>query len=85
MSLINNLRCKGFGSNHNVTFEHFNSDYFLIFNPDILLTKTVALGCILERLAVSNISIANPIIVNAEGKLNTFTLAYTQFSKVLVR
>ena len=34
-TIIRNKNPKGFGSNHNYAFKKFDSDYFIVVNPDI--------------------------------------------------
>lgn len=65
--LINNIRPKGFGSNHNAAFERLDCDFFLIVNPDIILTQSVDLDRVLDDLLRREIAISSPIIVNTSG------------------
>ena len=36
LEVVHNLNSKGFGHNHNATFEHHGSDIFIVLNPDIV-------------------------------------------------
>lgn len=43
LHVIRNLKPLGFGANHNQAFKSFESDYFLILNPDIRLYEEISL------------------------------------------
>jgi N-acetylglucosaminyl-diphospho-decaprenol L-rhamnosyltransferase len=69
---INNLRQKGFGANHNAVFERFESDFFIIVNPDIILNKTFDLDLLVDYLNERKIDIASPVITNSSGALEDY-------------
>ena len=69
---IRNLRQKGFGANHNAAFEKFESDFFLIVNPDIILESFFDLDLIVEQLIRDGLDIASPKIVGVLGAVEDY-------------
>ena len=63
-----NLREKGFGANHNVVFENFESDYFFVINPDIQFIETINLDDLVQSLKINGTDIAAPNVVGVSGK-----------------
>jgi N-acetylglucosaminyl-diphospho-decaprenol L-rhamnosyltransferase len=68
IKLIRNPAPKGFAENHNSAFAQSDADYFVILNPDIVLTDDPF--DILLRLSVANPnSICAPTVLNDAGAL----------------
>lgn len=82
---INNLRHKGFGTNHNHAFETFESDIFLIVNPDITLTKRFDLDLMVEQIINGKIDISSPEIVGPGGTIEDYKRADLTFTNLLRR
>ena len=69
---IINLREKGFGSNHNATFERHDSDYFLIINPDAELTSRVKLKKVIQDIERQKLTISTPKIYSFSGNIENY-------------
>lgn len=82
---INNLRQKGFGANHNHAFEAFDSDVFLIVNPDIILTKKFDLDVMMKRVFQEELDISTPQIVSPAGAIEDYKRADLTFMNVIRR
>ena len=82
---ISNLRHKGFGTNHNDAFERFESDFFFIVNPDIILNKNFDLDLIVEQLIRDRFDISSPQIVGVSGAIEDYKRADLTFSNLLKR
>ena len=80
-----NLRQTGFGRNHNCVFEHYDSDYFCIINPDIVFKETVNLDDIIEEMENQKIHISSPKILNANGDLEDYKRADLTFMNLINR
>lgn len=85
LEIIQNLRPKGFGSNHNAVFEKFSSEYFLIVNPDICLKEPVNLDEVLRDLSKRNIAISSPSILNSQGEMEDNKRANLTVQNILRR
>ena len=82
---INNLRKKGFGDNHNSVFEKFDSDFFFIINPDIILKEEFNLDLIVEHLVEEEIDISSPQVFNHEGIVEDYKRADLSFLNLCKR
>ena len=82
---ICNLRPKGFGANHNAAFERFESDVFIIVNPDIILNRNLDLDLIVEQLIRDRIDISSPQIVGVSGAVEDYKRADLTFTNLLKR
>jgi len=82
---INNLRQKGFGANHNAAFERFESDFFFIVNPDILLTEILDLDLIVNYVLDFKIDIGSPVILNWSGIVEDYKRSDISFWNLLKR
>lgn len=82
---INNLRQKGFGENHNVTFERVKSDFFIIANPDIVLTKNFDFDLLIDAFEKYHIDIGSPIVFNTFGEVEDFKRSDLKISNILKR
>ena len=82
---VTNLRHKGFGANHNSAFERFESDFFLIVNPDIILNANLDLDLIVEQLIRDQFDISSVQIVGVSGAIEDYKRADLTFSNLLKR
>lgn len=82
---ISNLRHKGFGANHNDAFERFESDFFFIVNPDIILNENLYLELIVEQLIRDRFDISSPQIVGVSGAIEDYKRADLTFTNLLKR
>jgi N-acetylglucosaminyl-diphospho-decaprenol L-rhamnosyltransferase len=82
---ISNLRYKGFGENHNAAFERFESDFFFIVNPDIILNENLDLDRIVEQLIRDRFDISSPQIVGVSGAIEDYKRANLTFTNLLKR
>ena len=82
---ISNLRPKGFGTNHNDAFERFESDFFFIVNPDIILTENLDFDLIVEQLITNRIDISSPQIIGVSGAVEDYKRANLTFMNLLKR
>lgn len=82
---ISNLRYKGFGANHNAAFERFESDFFFIVNPDIILNENLDLDLIVEQLIRDRFDISSPQIVGVSGAIEDYKRANLTFTNLLKR
>ena len=82
---INNLRPKGFSTNHNATFERFESDIFIIVNPDIILDETFDLDLMVKLLIMDELDILSPQIVGVSGAVEDYKRADLTFTNLLKR
>ena len=63
------LHEKGFGDNHNIVFESYDSDYFFVMNPDLIFYCEFDLDKITEFLNRHDIDISSPTILNIDGSV----------------
>jgi GT2 family glycosyltransferase len=70
--IINNLNPRGFGDNHNAVFERFESELFIIVNPDIVLIEKFCLAEFWTLMASREISLTSPVILDAQGKIEDY-------------
>ena len=82
---ISNLRHKGFGENHNDAFERFESDFFFIVNPDIILNENLYFELIVEQLIRDRFDISSPQIVGVSGAIEDYKRADLTFTNLLKR
>lgn len=80
-----NIRRKGFGSNHNAAFEKFESDYFLIVNPDIIFTHNIDFDFLIQSFEEKSLDIASPKILNSFGQVEDYKRADLTISNLLKR
>jgi len=82
---INNLRCKGFGANHNAAFERFESDVFFIVNPDIIINKPLDLDQLVEHISWNRIDVSSPQVLGASGAVEDYKRADLTITNLLRR
>ena len=61
-----NLNAKGFGANHNALFEKTNSDFFLVWNPDLIFFETFDLDKFIRKMEAQGYALASPEILNVD-------------------
>jgi N-acetylglucosaminyl-diphospho-decaprenol L-rhamnosyltransferase len=66
VKVIENLRPRGFGSNHNHVFEMFSSDYIFILNPDIEFNKPFCLARFVDSMVSKNLKLCSPKIMSPD-------------------
>ena len=73
INIIQNESPKGFAENHNQAFNHSDSTFFAVINPDIRLNNKDPFENLLAFLSSNNNSgIVTPIILNKEGLKEDF-------------
>ena len=82
---IFNLRSKGFGANHNAVFEKFDSDLFLIVNPDTILVDFFDLDLIHSLVQENEIDLCSPVIKSPRGGVEDYKRADLTFFNLLKR
>lgn len=85
LTYLQNLRHKGFGANHNSTFERFQCDYFIVLNPDIIFNKAFDLNSAILHMRDREIAIASPVIVDQFGNLEDYKRSDLTFFGLLRR
>ena len=63
---IDNAEPKGFGRNHNAAFEHCDTPYYCVLNPDIVLRED-SFADLLSCLTRSQAAVAGPLVLSAVG------------------
>ena len=66
VKIIENLRPRGFGSNHNHVFETIKSDYFFIVNPDIVFHKPFCLAGFIDLMVSKDLRLCSPMILSPD-------------------
>ena len=66
IQFIHNDVKKGFGCNHNSAFEHCETDYFCILNPDVSIREN-PFSELISIARLLKLSLVAPIITNKEG------------------
>lgn len=69
VELINNDSPKGFGSNHNQAFQHCDTPWFLVLNPDIELNDDV-IGTLLAK-ALLTAGVIAPLVQESDEAVAT--------------
>lgn len=75
IDFVQNLRPKGFGSNHNSAFEKIYSDYIFIINPDIIFIEEFDLTQVINHLEVEEIDLSSPRIIDPNGSSEDYKRA----------
>lgn len=63
---IDNPKPKGFGSNHNAAFQHCETPYYCVLNPDIVLREH-SFEDLLSCLNSSQAAVAGPLVLSPTG------------------
>lgn len=66
ITVVRNESPKGFGENHNLAFEVFESDYFVIFNPDIRISS-FDVQTFIETFDVPRVGVVAPAVFSSLG------------------
>ena len=67
LTLVRNKSPLGFGHNHNNAFEMFDSDYFLILNPDVSIHQDIDIAGVSSFS--TNWGCFGPLVYSIEGEL----------------
>ena len=82
---IKNLRQKGFGANHNAAFDRFESDIFVVVNPDIILYNIFDLDQMVELMIRDELDISSPQVVGVSGVVEDYKRSNLTFVNLLKR
>jgi len=66
VKLIQNIKQKGFGENHNSAFQITNCDYFCVLNPDVFFEDN-PFPELLKVLNSSCVGVTAPLVINSNG------------------
>lgn len=83
VKLVRNLRPLGFGANHNQAFAAFDSDYFLILNPDIRFSQSF-----LDQISLCHVQTwgcMGPIIRSPNGGIDDSARRYPTIARIASR
>lgn len=69
LSIIQNIKPLGFGTNHNNAFKLSKGDYFVIVNPDVELIKW-------DELNLESRTLYSPVILNLDGTVADYQRSY---------
>ncbi len=70
LTVIRNGMPKGFGTNHNTAFEHCDSPWFVVLNPDIRLPDHLALEALIGGDSPSAaLGLLAPLVLNSGGTM----------------
>ena len=68
VTVIRNKTPKGFGANHNAAFNHCETDFYCVVNPDIRIVED-PFSIILDQMKRIGLSLSAPLIRDFNGKL----------------
>lgn len=71
VTVLRNRRPLGFGANHNQAFRHCRTPAFAVLNPDLRLPDD-PFPALLRRLAISDVGLVAPCIVDESGVQTPF-------------
>lgn len=63
---FNNSSPKGFGANHNASFAHCQSEWFMVLNPDVALLSNPFIS-LLHSIKNSNVALVSPQALSSSG------------------
>jgi len=66
LSIVRNLRPKGFAANHNAAFGLVTTPFFVVLNPDVRIASD-PFPKLLERVADPSAAVTSPVILNTSG------------------
>ena len=88
VQVVDNLRARGFGANHNSVFNNNQGEFFCVLNPDIRLS-TNPFEVLRSELHVAGSGVTVPLVVNSLGEpeisVRKFPTPATIFSKLFGR
>lgn len=79
IKIIQNISVKGFGENHNYAFKHSSGEYFVIINPDIVITKWS------EKLNINANIICTSLVIDEYGRKADNVRGYPSIPNLIVR
>lgn len=82
VKVVRNVRIKGFGANHNQAFSLFQSDFFLILNPDLRIEKSFS---IFDLINVESKGVIAPQVVNSSGSQEDSFRRFPSFFRIFKR
>lgn len=85
VEVVQNLRPKGFGANHNAAFEKRPSDYFFVLNPDLCFVDEFHLDDVISTVEEANYDISAPVILNPCLHQEDFQREDLTFSNLIKR
>lgn len=64
----------GYGNNYGVKYaiEHYDSDYVLICNPDVVFSESSVRACLLILQTISDAAVVAPRMININGEKNPY-------------
>jgi len=86
--LIQNTTAKGFGANHNSAYQHCETAYYCVLNPDIVLYEDT-FSVLLSTLVQEKAGVAGPLVLSPSGQQEDswrrFPTLWTLFLKAIGR
>jgi len=68
LTIVRNALAKGFSANHNAAFEHCDTPFFCVLNPDVRIPEP-PFPCLMAAMEKMQAVMAVPAVVNPEGNL----------------
>lgn len=84
VTILENVNPKGFGANHNHAFDTFNSDVFLVLNPDILFEE-FDFEYYINLASTTNVGIVSCTVVNSFHNLEDNIRDDINLSQLFIR
>ena len=84
ITVIRNESPRGFGENHNLAFEVFESKYFAIFNPDIRISS-FNMEVFVNSFNVPQVGVVAPAVFSSFGFLEDSIRHFPTVKKLLLR
>lgn len=85
ISVLYNQQAKGFGANHNQAFEHCNTPYFCVINPDVRLLSD-PFNVLIAELNQYSAAVIAPLVLSpemqVEDSVRKFPTPLTVFKKL---
>ena len=66
--VINNLKPKGFGENHNAAFQISKTPFFVVLNPDVRLRGN-PFNTLISSMDDADVGISAPAVINLDGDI----------------
>lgn len=82
--LIQNVRPRGFGANHNAAFQHCEQPYFCPLNPDIILSEN-PFPTLLREIKRTNSSLIAPLVISPNGLIEDSARRFPQLKELFLR
>lgn len=84
ITVVRNKSPRGFGENHNLAFEVFESEYFVIFNPDIRISS-FSMEIFVNAFDVPRVGVVAPAVFSSLGFLEDSIRHFPTVKKLLIR